>query len=59
MKLALGTNAYRALDDDNRQLIQHITSSAQIGMPVIVLGELYHDKRITWPTYVVFLLLRV
>jgi predicted nucleic acid-binding protein len=41
-KLALDTNAYRALDDGNAKLIPLIKTVPQIGLPVIVLGELYY-----------------
>jgi tRNA(fMet)-specific endonuclease VapC len=41
-KLALDTNAYRALDDGNEKLSSLIQSSPQIGLPIIVLGELYY-----------------
>ncbi|HEY5805960.1 MAG TPA: type II toxin-antitoxin system VapC family toxin [Candidatus Saccharimonadales bacterium] len=40
-KLALDTNAYRALDDGNPKLGTILKSVPQIGMPIIVLGELY------------------
>lgn len=40
-KLVLDTNAYRALDDGNEQLVAIVRGTAQIGMPLIVLGELY------------------
>src|SRR6266568_1996968 len=41
-KLALDTNAYRALDDGNAKLNSLIKTVPQIGLPVIVLGELYY-----------------
>jgi len=41
-KVALDTNAYRALDDGNPRLADHIKAIAQIGLPIPVLGELYH-----------------
>lgn len=41
-RLALDTNAYRALDDGNPKLSHHIKVVAQIGLPIIVLGELYY-----------------
>jgi tRNA(fMet)-specific endonuclease VapC len=41
-KLALDTNAYRALDDGNPKLGELVKTTAQIGVPVIVLGELYY-----------------
>ena len=40
-KLALDTNAYRALDDGNAKLSSLIKTVPQIGLPIIVLGELY------------------
>ena len=42
-KLALDTNAYRALDDGNKKLATLVKTTAQIGVPIIVLGELYYD----------------
>lgn len=41
-KLALDTNAYRALDDGNAALADHVRRAAHLGLPVIVLGELYY-----------------
>jgi len=41
-KLALDTNAYRALDDGNPKLSTLVKTTAQIGVPIIVLGELYY-----------------
>lgn len=41
-KLALDTNAYRALDDGNTKLGKLIKSVAQVGVPITVLGELYY-----------------
>ena len=41
-KIALDTNAYRALDDGSDRLATAIRSTSQIGLPIIVLGELYH-----------------
>lgn len=41
-KLALDTNAYRALDDGNMILSDVIKTVPQIGMPITVLGELYY-----------------
>lgn len=41
-KLALDTNAYRALDDGNQKLTALVKTTAQIGVPIIVLGELYY-----------------
>jgi predicted nucleic acid-binding protein len=41
-KLALDTNAYRALGDGNAKLAEQVRATAQIGVPIIVLGELYY-----------------
>lgn len=41
-KIALDTNAYRALDDGNVKLSDYMKTVTQIGLPIIVLGELYH-----------------
>jgi tRNA(fMet)-specific endonuclease VapC len=41
-KLALDTNAYRALDDGDAKLSSLIKTVPQIGLPIIVLGELYY-----------------
>ena len=41
-KLALDTNAYRALDDGNAKLSALVRTVPRIGLPVIVLGELYY-----------------
>lgn len=41
-KLALDTNAYRALDDGNTRLDALVKTVPQIGMPITVLGELYY-----------------
>jgi tRNA(fMet)-specific endonuclease VapC len=41
-KIALDTNAYRALDDGNNNLANVIRFSSQIGVPITVLGELYY-----------------
>lgn len=41
-KLALDTNAYRALDDGNAKLMSLVKTVPQIGMPIVVLGELYY-----------------
>ena len=42
LKIALDTNAYRALDDGNQKLSVNLKSTVQIGLPIIVLGELYY-----------------
>lgn len=39
--LALDTNAYRALDDDNQQVIKLMQAALVIGLPLVVLAELY------------------
>ena len=41
-KIALDTNAYRALDDGNEKLANIVRTTVNIGLPIIVLGELYH-----------------
>lgn len=41
-KLALDTNAYRAVDDGNAKLSSLVKTVPQIGMPITVLGELYY-----------------
>jgi tRNA(fMet)-specific endonuclease VapC len=41
-RLALDTNAYRALDDGNPKLSSHVKSASQLGLPIMVLGELYY-----------------
>lgn len=41
-KVALDTNAYRALDDGNDKLAKLVRASSRIGLPVIMLGELYY-----------------
>jgi tRNA(fMet)-specific endonuclease VapC len=41
-KLALDTNAYRALDDGNPKLSAHVKATANLGLPITVLGELYY-----------------
>jgi tRNA(fMet)-specific endonuclease VapC len=41
-KLALDTNAYRALDDGNPKLSTHVKVTANLGLPITVLGELYY-----------------
>jgi len=41
-RVALDTNAYRALDDGNKHLAEAINASVEIGMPIVVLGELYY-----------------
>lgn len=41
-KIALDTSAYRALSEGNAKLNELIRSTAFLGLPIIVLGELYH-----------------
>lgn len=41
-KLALDTNAYRALDDGDAKLGSLVKTVPKIGLPIIVLGELYY-----------------
>lgn len=41
-KLALDTNAYRALDDGNSKLSGYVKIASQLGLPLTVLGELYY-----------------
>lgn len=40
-QLALDTNAYRALEDGNKTVADAVRTADTIGLPVIVLGELY------------------
>lgn len=39
--LALDTNAYRALEDGNSAVVEAVRAAESIGLPMIVLGELY------------------
>jgi predicted nucleic acid-binding protein len=41
VKLALDTNAYKALGEGNRQLAEEARAAEAIGLPMIVLGELW------------------
>jgi tRNA(fMet)-specific endonuclease VapC len=41
-KIALDTNAYRALDDGNAKLSGFIKAAGQLGLPITVLGEIYY-----------------
>ncbi len=41
MKLALDTNAYKALGEGNRQLAEEARTAELVGLPMIVLGELW------------------
>ncbi len=41
-QIALDTNAYRALDDGNSDLAKIIKGTSLVGIPIIVLGELYN-----------------
>lgn len=40
-QIALDANAYRALDDGSTRLAEAIRTTARIGIPITVLGELY------------------
>lgn len=40
--IAIDTNAYRALDDGVAGAAKQVVDAHRIGMPIIVLGELYH-----------------
>jgi len=41
VKLALDTNAYKALGEGNRQLAEEARTAETVGLPMIVLGELW------------------
>lgn len=41
MRLALDTNAYKALGEGNRQLAEEVRRAEAVGLPMIVLGELW------------------
>lgn len=41
MNLALDTNAYTALHRGDAALAEHVRTATSVGLPVIVLGELY------------------
>lgn len=41
MKLALDTNAYKALSDGDRPLAEDMRRAEMVGLPIIVLGELW------------------
>lgn len=41
MKLALDTNAYKALGEGNHQLAEEVRTAEVVGLPMIVLGELW------------------
>jgi hypothetical protein len=40
VRLALDTNAYRALGEENQQLADETRTAEAVGLPMIVLGEL-------------------
>jgi len=40
VRLALDTNAYRALQDGDDRLTEEVRGAEQVGMPIVVLGEL-------------------
>ncbi len=42
LMLALDTNAYRALDDNNDAVITEVEKAQVLGLPITVLGELYY-----------------
>lgn len=41
MKLALDTNAYKALGEGNPQLAEDVRRAEAVGLPIVVLGELW------------------
>ena len=41
MRLALDTNAYKALGEGNEQLAEEARTADSVGLPMIVLGELW------------------
>lgn len=41
VKLALDTNAYKALGEGNQQLAEEARTAEAVGLPMIVLGELW------------------
>jgi predicted nucleic acid-binding protein len=41
VKLALDTNAYKALGEGNQQLAEETRAAEAVGLPMIVLGELW------------------
>ncbi len=41
MKLALDTNAYKALGEGNQQLAEEARTAEAVGLPMLVLGELW------------------
>jgi len=41
VKLALDTNAYRALGDGDRRLAEEVRAAEIVGLPMVVLGELW------------------
>jgi predicted nucleic acid-binding protein len=41
VRLALDTNAYKALGEGNRQLAEEARTAEAVGLPMIVLGELW------------------
>jgi predicted nucleic acid-binding protein len=41
VKLALDTNAYKALGEGNQQLIEEARGAVAVGLPMVVLGELW------------------
>jgi predicted nucleic acid-binding protein len=43
VKLALDTNAYKALGEGNQQLAEEARTADAVGLPIIVLGELWFE----------------
>ena len=41
MKLALDTNAYKALGEGHKRLAEEVRGAEAVGLPIIVLGELW------------------
>lgn len=41
MKLALDTNAYRALEEGDQRLAEDLRRAETVGLPIVVLGELW------------------
>jgi predicted nucleic acid-binding protein len=41
VNLALDTNAYRALSEGDQRLADHVRQADTVGLPIIVLGELW------------------
>ena len=41
-QIALDTNAYRAIADNNQKVLDVLHGASSVGLPIIVLGELYY-----------------